>query len=361
MLVDLGCGLQDLEDALLGEGRRENDVEVGEGSHALADSVLEVLNSGIALVLHEVPFVDDHDEPFLVALNELVDVEVLRLDASSSVEHEDADIRVLDSADAAHDTVKLKVLADLRLAADTRGVDEQEVEAELLVVRIDAVARSAGDIGDDVALLADEGVGEAALAYVGASHDSDARQVELVLNLVGLRQFLQHEVEKVARAAARSGADAERVTEAEAVEVGCEPLLVAVVSLISNKDDGFRRTAKDAGYGLVEVGDSRIDVHEEEDDVGLLSGEGHLLADFLLEDVVAIHDPSTGVDDGELTTHPLALAVLAVARGTCLLGDDGVTGFGQAVEESGLAYIGASYDGYEHYCKVKSERMKSEK
>ena len=71
-----------------------------------------------------------------------------------------------------------------------------------------------------------------------------------------------------------------------------------------------------------------------------------MLADFFFKDIVAIDDPTARINDRKLTAHPFALAVLAVASGSGLVGNDGVTSLSQTVEEGGLAYIGASYDCY---------------
>ena len=67
-LVDLLDFLKDLEDTLLRQGRDEDDGEVGEGSESLADSVLEGLDDGIALVLDEVPLIHADDEPLAILL-----------------------------------------------------------------------------------------------------------------------------------------------------------------------------------------------------------------------------------------------------------------------------------------------------
>ena len=48
---------------------------------------------------------------------------------------------------------------------------------------------------------------------------------------------------------------------------------------------------------VIEVGDAVLDVHDKEDDVGLVDGELHLLVDFLLKDVLAVHYPAACVDD----------------------------------------------------------------
>ena len=59
-----------LVDTLLGDGRCEDDGEVGEGCKALADGCFVVLDGRGALVFHEVPFVYNYHEAFLVALDD---------------------------------------------------------------------------------------------------------------------------------------------------------------------------------------------------------------------------------------------------------------------------------------------------
>ena len=107
--VHLLSRFQHLEDALLGEGRSEDDGEVCEGGHALADGVLEGLDDLVIFILHQVPFVNHHYQRLMVLLNELENVHILRLDASCGINHEDAHITVLNAADAAHHRIKLKI------------------------------------------------------------------------------------------------------------------------------------------------------------------------------------------------------------------------------------------------------------
>ena len=188
---------------LLGGGGAKDDIEVGPWCHALADGCLKGFDGLIGFLLHEIPLVDKDHKAFLVALDNLEDIHILRLDAALCVDKEDADIAVFNSADRTHDGVKLEVFTYLVLAANASCVNEVEVEAELVITRINGVARGAGDVGDDVALLSDEGVGEAALTYVGAAYNSKTRQ-SVVVRFAALAffKFANYEVEQVAGATA---------------------------------------------------------------------------------------------------------------------------------------------------------------
>lgn len=344
MQIDLLCLLKHLEDALPGEGGGKDDGEVGEGGEALTDGLLEVVDGLVALIGGEVPLVDHDDKALPVPVDEGEDVDVLSLDTACGIHHQDADVAVLDGADAAHHAVELEVLADLLFLADTGSIHEVEVEAELVVAGIDAVAGGTGDVGDDVALLADEGIDEAALAHVGTSHNGKAGDVLLHPDVFVRRELADDEVEQVACAVAIGSADADGIAQAKAVELGGAVLLLGAVGLVGSEDDGGVGTTQDVGHLLVEIGNAMLHIYKEEYQVGLADGNDYLLTYFLFKYVVAVDDPSAGIYNGEFVSAPLALAVLTVARSACLGVHDGVARLGKAVEQGGFAHIGPSHD-----------------
>ncbi len=207
VLVYVDGGLYHLVDALFGECGAEDYGEVGEGCEALADGGFEVLDGGLRLVGGDVPFVDYHDDAFLVALDEGEYVDVLCLDASCGVDDEDAYVGCLDGAYGADDGVVLDVFVYFGLLADAGGVDEVEVESEFVVAGVDGIACGAGDVGDDVPVFADEGVDERRLAGVGAAYDCEAGYVVELFGPVGVfgGEVFDHFVEEVAGAVAVDG------------------------------------------------------------------------------------------------------------------------------------------------------------
>lgn len=247
--------------------------------------------------------------------------------------HEDADVAVLDGADGSHHAIELQVLAHLVFASDACRIDEVEVEAKLVVARVDAVAGGSCYLGDDVAILADEGVDDARLADIGASHDGEARQVVVDLLLGHVLQFLQDDVEQVARAATRDCAHADRVAQSQLVKLGSLVRSSAIVYLVGHEQDGHACAAQDLCHILVPVRDARLVVHHEEHQVGLVRGYAHLLADGVLEDVVRLDDPASCIDKRKLAPVPETFAILAVAGGACRLAHDGAAAIGETVEK----------------------------
>ena len=160
VLIDGLSRLEDLENALLREGRNEEDGEIGERRHTLPDGAFVGFDRRGGLIFDQVPFVDADDQPLLVFPDDGENIEVLTFDAPRGVEHEQTNVRVFYRADRTDDGVILEVLVHLALFADARRVDEVKVEAELVVPCVDGVAGGARDVGHDVAFLSDEGIDE---------------------------------------------------------------------------------------------------------------------------------------------------------------------------------------------------------
>ena len=282
----------------------------------------------------------------VVLLNELEDIHILSLDASCGVNHQDADIRVLDGTDRAHHTVELEVFRHLVLTTDAGSIDEIEVEAELVVFGVDAVSGSAGNIGYDVAVFADEGIDDARLTGIGATHDGEARGVVVDVRNIGNRQLLQDVVQQVAGATACSSADTEGIAESQLIELILSVEVFAVVGLVGYEHHGQLGSAQYLCHVLVEIGEAVLNVHQKQHKVGFLSGHDDLLANLLFEDVVAIDDPSASINYRELPAVPFTLAILAVTGSASLVAHNGATAVRQSVKQGGLADIRASYDCY---------------
>ncbi len=154
---------------------------------------------------------------------------------------------------------------------------------------------------------------------------------DVLIGLLG--HLLDNLVEQVSRAGTVDGRDGERLPESEGVELGLGIHALVVVVLVGHDDDRFGGAAQDVGNVVVKVGNAVLDVHDKEDDIGLLDGELYLLVDLFLKDVFAVHDPSTGINDRHFHAVPFHLAVLAVACRAAGVVDDGGARLSQAVEQ----------------------------
>ena len=342
----MGDLVEDVHDALFLEDGREDDRHVVErGDPGL--QAFGILLHGMGVLLDGIPLVDDDDAGLLVFLDQVEDRHVLGFHAVLGVDHQDADVAVLDRADGAHDGVEFQILADAVLPAHAGGVDQHEFMAELVVVRRDGVAGRAGDRGHDVALLAEQGVGQGRFADIRLADDGDVGEIGVrIFDRFLLRKQADDLVEQVSGTAAVGGGNAPDLAESQAVELIGVIHLLAGVDLVDAQDDRLAAAAQHVGdFGIV-VGDAGGCLHHEQDDIGLIDGDDDLLADFFLERVVRSGRPSAGIHYGKLGSAPVTFAVMAVAGDARGLVDDGLTHPDQTVEEGGLAHIRASDDSY---------------
>ena len=210
---------------------------------------------------------------------------------------------------------------------------------------VDGVAGGAGVVCNDGALLAHQAVGERRLARVGAADDGDVDGV-VFLGLVEVGRQGRHDVvEHVAGAVAVDGAHGVRVAQAQAVELPQGAFVAGVVELVDRQEDGGLGALEHAGDALVFLGHAGAAVNEEDDGVGLVAGGESLRGDGLLEAVCVADGDAAGVDEHEVGAVPVGLVVGAVAGDAAHLVHDGVCSLADAVDESGLAHVGAAHDG----------------
>ena len=214
---------------------------------------------------------------------------------------------------------------------------------------VDGVARGAGDIRDDGAVGAQDAVEQRRLAGIGAADDGDVQGVgELIGDLVLFLRKQGHDiVEQVARAVAMQGRERRGLADAERIELpDAVVFAIGVVELVHQQKDRLVAALEHAGDRLVLLGDAGAAIDHKQDDGGFLGGGKGLVADGRGKDVIALERlDAARVDDGELAAVPIGRVVRAVARDATGLVDDGVRGLGQAVNERGLAHVGASDDG----------------
>ena len=160
VFVHLDGFFEHLKDALLGERRAENDGEIGKWCKARANGLLHVGDGFLRFFVGDIPFIHQHHQSFAVFLNDRENVHVLRFDATGGVDEQDAHVAKFDGADATQHRVVFHIFVHLGLLANAGGVDQEEIEAKLIVARIDAVACGAGNVGHDVALFVHERIHE---------------------------------------------------------------------------------------------------------------------------------------------------------------------------------------------------------
>ena len=210
-------------------------MRLGEAEEAELPGEL-LLHPRARLLVGRVPLV--HRQHHRAAALEHVarDVRVLLGDAGRGVEQQDGDVRRLDRLQRLDDGEEFDRLAGLAAPAQARGVDQRVAPAAALERHLDRVARGAGLVEGDDALLAHQRVDQRRLADVGAADDGDAGMASFFLLALGfLGKFFQHQVHQLAHAFAVGGGNGGGRAEAELVELGDRDVGLHALGLVDGE------------------------------------------------------------------------------------------------------------------------------
>ena len=234
--------------------------------------------------------------------------------------------------------------ANFSIPSSTRPRRRMPAASRALDDRVDRVARRAGRLAHDGALLFRERVEEARLADVRPPDDRDAR----VGGLYGLGrlggQFLDDRVEEVAGPGPLQRGDGVQIAEAERIELGGLRLAAPRVGLVGDEHHGFAAAAQAVGDLVLDRDDAGLRVDDEEDHVGLVDGRLGLPAHGRLDLAGRIVE-AAGVHEGELPPAPVRRGVEAIAGGPRLVLHDGHALADDTVEEGRFADVGTPDDG----------------
>ena len=271
----------------------------GDDRRPLAQARLEPRAHVLELGLGDVPLREHDDRRALRLARDVGDGQILVDEALARVDEHERDVGALGGRERAQLRVVLDPLALLALAAEPGGVDEHEGAVAALEHGVDRVARRAGHLGDDHALLAEQRVQEARLADVRPAEDRDADRLLADLLRAAAGEHRHDRVEQVAGAVAVQGRERHRVAEPEPVELERERVLVRVVDLVREQRAPACGLAQDRRQLLVAGRDPGARVDDEEDEVGLRDRGVRLVGDRARDRRLVGDVDAAGVDQQE--------------------------------------------------------------
>ena len=195
---------------------------------------------------------------------------------------------------------------------------------------------------DDGAFLADQAVEYRRLADVRATDQREPRLprrvlvARLVLRRLG--QELHDAVEQVAGASTVKGGDGNRLAQAERVQRGHVGLLTVAVDLVRDHQHRNGRPAEAPSERRILLGDPRLHVHDQQDEVGLGGGAIGLVRHERL-DPPSDACVAAGIDQGERPIAPRGLHLDTVAGDTGHLIGDRLAPSEQPVDQRRLADV----------------------
>ncbi len=158
-------------------------------------------------------------------------------------------------------------------------------------------------------------------------------------------QNFQNCVQEIIYAAAVLGGDGKNVSDSQAVKFVGERLLLDGVDFIDGQEErapGFAQQADQFEIGGGEFGAS---VDDHDDGGGLVEGDARLAENFRGDEIVVVGNDAAGVDDLQAAASPFRVAVETVAGDSGFVAYDSAARAYDAIEERGLAHVGAADDG----------------
>ena len=154
-----------------------------------------------------------------------------------------------------------------------------------------------------------------------------------------------HRVEQIVDAASVLSGDGEHLLDAEAVKIVDQRRLLFAVDFVDCEEKRPVGLAQQADQFEVGAGEFGASVDHHDDGGGFVERDARLTVDFGRDQVFLFGQNAAGVDDAQMAAAPLGVAVEAVAGDAGFVADNGAARAHDAVEERGLADIGAAHDG----------------
>src|SRR5579884_3893411 len=332
-------------DVIAGFGRGEDDGRVGDKLQALGQRAAilfcrldlfrltrkATLAFGAALLLRQVPLIDDDDHALCLLLNNSGDVRILRCQPLTGINDQEDHVGALDGAGGAQHAVLLHAWANAPAPTDTGGIDQHDLAPLELKFGIDGVARRAWHLADNGTLATQDGVEQGRFAHVWPPDDGDTHHVFLFLLLARFllrRQFLHDAVEQVASANALDGGKHNRLAQPQAIKFDGIHAPRLVICLVRGQNDGLLRAAQQVGHLLISGGNAGTRIDHEDDHVGLFNRQFRLRLDLvhdgaglpvqanLTDGNLRPQFQPASVNQREVAPIPVGIAIQAVAGGS---------------------------------------------
>ena len=121
--------------------------------------------------------------------------------------------------------------------------------------------------------------------------------------------------------------------------------LFFAVDLVDGQEERAVSLAQQAHQFEVGTGELGASVDHHDDGRGLIERDASLAVDFRGDQIFFFRKNAARVDDAQPAAFPFGVAVEAVAGDAGFVADNGAARAYDAIEERGLAYVGASHDG----------------
>src|ERR1017187_8956200 len=134
--------------------------------------------------------------------------------------------------------------------------------------------------------------------------------------------------------------------DAEPEELVGQAVAELRIDLVDRQRDGLTQALEHQGEVAIAAGDFGAPIHQEDDVVGGFQNEFGLAEDLPRDVLLVVHDDAAGIDQLEAPAVVFGSPMYTVARDAGFVSDDGAPLSCDAIEKSGLSYVGPAHDDY---------------
>ena len=240
----------------------------------------------------------------------------------------------------------------MNTAANTGGVDEAPNLAGNFNLFINWITSGSCEIVDDDAFFTSCFVEQRRLTHVGASENRNAtRTTHFLLSYCrNCRKLRNNHVKKVRNTTSVESRNGIGLAESERPKSRNVGLLTSVIDLVCQEVNRNLGLSQELHNVLIGCCSTDVAIHHEQDSIREVDRNFGLCRNRCV-DALGIWLPATGVNESELTFHPLCLVVHAVAGHTRSVFHYCFTATDNAVNQSRLTHVGTTNHGQHRKCR----------
>ena len=341
-----------------GLGRDEDDGCVAHKAETLGIAAALQLHGVGLLAFHGIPLVHHNNAGLALLVGVASHLAVLLGKADGSIHKDQRHAAALHSGQCTHHHVALQAIADVAALAQTCGIGKDELAVGVVHRGVDGITGGAGLVSNDHAVLAQNAVGQAGLAHVGATDDGNRDTVLLYHGLAEV-QMGAHGIQQITRAVTVHGRNGHHLVKTEVVElVQLHGSLAHLVALVHGKNNGLVAAAQHVRHILIGCGQAVAHVRDHDDAVGGVNGDLRLLAHVGQNALGSLWLDAAGIHQQKLVAVPLAVGKNAVAGNARGILHNGKALAAQLIEQGGFAHVGAAHHCYDRFAHGVSSFLK---
>ena len=210
--------LHQLVHIIAGLGRNKDDGRISHEAEAIGVIPALMLHGVGLLALHSIPLVDNDDAGLALLVGITGHLAVLLGEADGGIHQDQGHAAAFHSGQCAHDHIAFKAVRNVAALAQTGGIGKDELAVGVVHGGVNGITGGTSLVGNDHPVLAQNAVGQAGFAHIGAADDGNGDAILLHHGLAEI-EVGADSVQQVAGAVTVHGRDGHHLVKAQVIEL----------------------------------------------------------------------------------------------------------------------------------------------